>query len=135
MPTHSRIARRLNAMLLVAALAVVQVCAGFTSVVAYAATTPAATAAGGCCNEDSEPACGSAQDTAGALNITCAPFCIERQDAAKSDSVLPSSESIKHAGLSPVGRVAFPPHSTRLSAAPRAANTTPLIYQFQRLLN
>jgi len=134
MPRLTRIAQRRNAMLLVAAVAVVQVCTGFTGVVAYAASMPAATAAGGCCNEGSEPACGSAQETAGAFN-NCAPYCIVRQDAAKSDSVLPASESFKHAGLSTVGRVAFPPHSTRLSAAPRAANTTLLIYQFQRLLN
>jgi len=124
---------RRSAVLFVAALAVAQVCAAFTDVVAYAAGTPAATAAGGCCIEGSEPACGSAQETAGAFN-NCAPYCLQRQDAAKSDSFLPVSAAITYAALPPIARAVFPPYSARLSAA-RAANSTPLIYQFQRLLN
>ena len=125
---------RPSALLLVAALAVVQVCTGFTGAVAYAASITAAPAAGGCCREGAEPACGSAQEAAGAFN-NCAPYCLERQDAANSDSALPASAAFASAGSSSAARAVFPPYPARPGALPRAANTTPLIYQYQRLLN
>lgn len=134
MPRLTRVMLRRSAVLFVAALAVAQVCTAFTDVVAYAAGTPAATAAGGCCIEGSEPACGSAQETAGAFN-NCAPYCLERQDAANSDSALPVSAAFASAGSSSAARAVFPPYPARPGALPRAASTTPLIYQYQRLLN
>jgi len=133
MPRLRKVVLRPSALLLVAALAVVQVCTGFTGAVAYAANMIPAPVAGGCCREGLEPACGSAQETAGALN-NCAPYCIERQGAAKSVSFLPVLAAITYAAPPPIARAVFPPYSARLSAA-RAANTTPLIYQYQRLLN
>ena len=133
MPRLSRTPRRLSAMLLIAALAVVQVCTGFTAALADSANIPAATASDSCCTGGSEPDCATAQATDGAVN-TCAPYCIQGRDAAKSDSFLPVSATITYAAPPPIARAVFPPYSARLSAA-RAANSTPLIYQFQRLLN
>ena len=120
-------------MLLVAALALVQVCTGFTAALADAKDMPAATAADGCCGGTPEPNCATAQDTIGAFR-TCAPYCLQGQDAAKSDSALPAPAAFTHASRSPRGWVAFPPQSPRLSAAALPANGVPLIYQFQRLL-
>lgn len=134
MPRRSKIPRRLNAMLLVAALALVQIGTGFTAGLANAANIPAATTAGGCCSGGFEPVCATAQDPVGAFNI-CARYCIQGQDIAKSDSGLLTSATFTFASPSPVGWVAFPPQSPRLSAAPRAISSTPLIYHLQRLLN
>lgn len=121
-------------MPLVAVLALIQVCTGLASAFAGASNVPAATTADGCCSERPEPACAAARETAGAVN-TCARYCIERQDAVKPDPVLPPSANFSYAGLALIGRSAFPPHAPRLTAAPLAANRTPLIYRFQRLLN
>lgn len=132
MPGRSKISPRLNALLLVAALAFVQVCTGFTDAFASAANVPAA--AKGCCGGGSEPDCATARVPVGGIN-PCAPYCVQRQDGVKSDPVVPVSASFAFAGSFLIGRSIFPPHEPRLSAAPRAANTIPLIYQFQRLLN
>lgn len=133
MPGRSKTSRRLNAMLLVAALALVQACTGFTPALADVKNMPAATAADGCCAGTPEPNCANAQDRIGAFGA-CAPYCLLGQDAAKSDSALPASAAITHASLSPIGWVEFPSQSPRPSAAARHANSVPLIYQFQRLL-
>lgn len=120
-------------MLLVAALALFQVCTGFTAALADARNLPAATAAAGCCGTTPEPVCSAAQETVGAVS-NCAPYCLQRQDATKSDPVLPAPSAFTHASPSPSGWVAFPPHLPRLSAAALPANGVPLIYLFQRLL-
>jgi len=120
-------------MLLIAALAVVQVCTGFTAALASSANIPVATASDSCCTGGSEPDCATAQATDGAFNA-CAPYCIQGRDAAKSNSFLPVSAAVTYVGSPPIARAVFPPYSARLSAA-RAANNTPLIYQLQRLLN
>ena len=133
MPRLSSIPRRLSAMLLIAALAVVQVCTGFTAALADSANIPAATASDSCCTGGSEPDCATAQAMDGAFNA-CAPYCIQGRDTAKSDSFLPVSAAVKYFGTPPIAWAVFPPYSAPLSAA-RAANSTPLIYQFQRLLN
>ena len=133
MSRRSRIPPRLNAMLLAAALALVQVCTGFTAALANARNLPAATAAAGCCGGTPELDCAAAQESAGVLS-NCAPYCLTRQDAAKSDAVLPAPSGFTHAGPSRSGWVAFPPRMPRLSAAALPANGVPLIYLFQRLL-
>ena len=134
MPGRSKTLRRLNALPLVVTLAFIQVCPGFTDAFASAANMPVTTAAAGCCGGGSEPDCFTARESTGATN-TCTPYCIQGRDGAKPDPVLPVSAAVTYAAPSPVGWTAFPPHVPRLSAAPRAANSTPLIYQFQRLLN
>lgn len=121
-------------MLLVAALALVQVCMVSTAALADARNLPAATAADACCSGTPESDCAIAREMAGAFG-TCAPYCLQRQDAVKSDSALPASAAFTDASPSPAGWVAFPPQSPRLSAAARPASNVPLIYQFQRLLN
>lgn len=134
MPGRSKTSRRVNATLLAVALAFVQVCLGFTDASAGATNMPAVAEAEGCCGGGSEPDCFTARESTGAIN-TCTPYCIQGRDGAKPDPVLPVSVAFTYAAPSPVGWTAFPPHVPRLSAAPRAANSTPLIYQFQRLLN
>lgn len=120
-------------MLLVVALALVQVCVGFTAALADARNLPAVTAAAGCCGGTPEPDCFTAQEKVGTFS-NCAPYCLQRQDAARSDAVPPAPSAFTQAGPSPSGRVAFPPHLPRLSAAALPANGVPLIYLLQRLL-
>jgi hypothetical protein len=133
-PRRSIDPRRTSATLLVAVLALVQVCTGFTAALADTRNMPAVTATAGCCGGRPEPVCSTAQDTVGAVG-NCAPYCLQRQDAAKSDPVvLPAPSPAMHAGPFSSGRVAFPPHLPRLSAAAPPANGVPLIYLLQRLL-
>ena len=121
-------------MLLVAVLALVQVCTGFMAAVAYAANMPAAIAADGCCGDASEPGCAAAQDTAGPFS-TCSVYCTRDQGTRQSHAGPPVPAGFGFAGPPLVGRVVFASQLPRLDAAPRAASSTPLIYQLQRLLN
>jgi len=120
-------------MLLAAALTVAQVCTGFAPALADVRNLPAATAAAGCCGGTPESDCSTVQETVGTFS-NCAPYCLQRQDAAKSNPVLPAPSAFTHASPSPSGRVAFPRYAQRLIAAALPANGVPLIYLFQRLL-
>ena len=130
---RSKTSRRVNALLLAVALVFAQVCLAFTDAFASASNMPAATAAEGCCSGGAAPDCFNVRGPVGASN-TCSPYCIQGRDAVKSDPVSGVSASFPYAGSTLIGPAVFPPHVSRLSAAPRAANSTPLIYQFQRLL-
>ena len=134
MSRRSSIPPRFNAMLFAAALAVVQVCTGFTPALADARNLPGATAAAGCCGGTPAPDCSTAQESAGVLG-NCAPYCLTRQDAAKSAPALPAPSAFTRASPSLNGRVTFPPQLPRLTAAALPANGVPLIYLLQRLLN
>jgi hypothetical protein len=130
-PRRSIDPRRTSATLLVVMLALVQVCTGFTAALADTKNMPAVTATAGCCGGMPEPVCSTTQETVS----NCAPYCLRRQDAAKSGPVvLPAPSPATHAGPFSSGRVAFPPHLSRLSAAAPPANGVPLIYLLQRLL-
>jgi len=121
-------------MLFAAALAVVQVCTGFTPALADARNLPGATAAAGCCGGTPAPDCSTAQESAGVLG-NCAPYCLTRQDAAKSAPALLAPSAFTRASPSLNERVTFSPQLPRLTAAALPANGVPLIYLLQRLLN
>lgn len=127
--------QRLNALLLAAALVLVQVCTGYSVALANASNLPAVTAADGCCGGGgTKPDCGAAQIPAAAFDA-CSRNCVQGQDVADSDFALPASAAFACAGPFSTAQAVFPSDPIRAGALPRAANTTPLIYQFQRLLN
>jgi hypothetical protein len=130
---RSNTVKRLNAGLIAAALALVPLCAGFSTALANAADPAAMTMAGHCCSAGAKPGCVSMEAGKGVPDA-CVLHCLRARYSAISDPTLPAA-TFADAAPAPVAHRTFPPHVPRLSAAPRATSSIPLIYQFHRLLN
>jgi hypothetical protein len=131
-PNRSK-SKRLNALLLLGALVFAQVCAGFAAPPANATPMSATPASDRCCDTGSGSACAAVRDTIGAFDA-CARHCAQWKDAPQSHEGFPASAGLTFYGPAFSARAVFPSQHLRLRAAPRAASSTPLIYQFQRLL-
>jgi hypothetical protein len=121
-----------NALLLLAVLVLAPVCFDLAIPPASAAPVAATAAAHGCCDTGSGPACADAM--AAAIDA-CARHCARQDDASQTRAGPPPPARLASHGPAFTTSGAFPPHHSRLRAAPRASGNTRLIYQFQRLLN
>ncbi|MGQ0524888.1 MAG: hypothetical protein ACT4P8_14660 [Betaproteobacteria bacterium] len=119
--------------LLLAAMFVLQVCAGFAA--PFAADIAAGMSAdAGCCSANSAEPCGNPGHADAA--DSCARQCLQPVHSAPTQA-LSSAFNISQPDLGiSVGKVIFPVQPRHIAAAPpRAISSTPLIYHLQRLLN
>ena len=131
--TRSRWTLHLGTTLAVAALFLIQICAGFANPVASGATIESvAIPAGGCCCARSEQGC-TGLNAAEAAD-SCARHCAQSPNPAPPYSGLPASGVSASVIAASTRDVVFPAQRPVLSAAPRAISSTPLIYHLQRLL-